>query len=260
MATIAENVGRDVSLGRIFELAIATIRHNPGVTIGLALLVGALPGLALTYASIRIPAEAISEFGAAFWGFIAFVLVAPMIVSALTQALLTRATVAESEGRRAGFVECVKAAMAVLAPLVGLSILYAVAMTLGFALLIVPGVIVMLAWSVAAPVLIEEQNGIIPAIRRSIELTRDARGKIFGLMVIIGVAALLANGAVELMAGGLDETNPAAVFGNPLYLFLSTLVGTVVSLFSGTTQASLYVELRDWKDGPADRQLAEIFG
>lgn len=226
---------------------------------GLALVVGAVPGVMLTYAATLVPAEQLDDLGPAFWGFLAWVLFAPMVVSSLTQAFLTRAAVAESEGRRASLAECVLAAISVLLPLVGLSILYALAMTIGFMLLIVPGVIVMLAWSVAAPALIEERAGISRAIRRSIELTRDSRGKILGLMLLVGVAAVLANGAVELIAGGTDETDPAAIFGNPVYLLLSTLVGTIVSLFSGTTQAALYVELRELKDGPASDRLEQIF-
>ena len=46
----------------------------------------------------------------------------------------------------------------VIIPLIGLSILVAIGVVLGFVFLIVPGVILYLTWSVAAPALVEERR------------------------------------------------------------------------------------------------------
>ena len=78
------------------------------------------------------------------------------------------------------------------------------------------------------------------------------------LLVAVGILAALATGAVEMMVG-LDEADPLASFGNPAYLLLSTLVGTVVSLISGTIQSAIYVELRDCKEGPRTAHLEQVF-
>jgi uncharacterized membrane protein len=259
VATIAETeIDRQMSAGRAIDLAFATIRHNPGVTLGLALLIGAIPGLLLAYASSLIPAPAMNEVGTAFWSVMALSIIGGMVISALTQAFLTRATVAQAEGRKASFGECIKAGLAMFAPLVGLAILYSLAFGFGLLLLIVPGVIVMVAWSVAGPALIEEGGGIFESIRRSNDLTRGARWKIFSLMIAVGLIASLVSGAVE-MTVGIDDSDPLATFSNPTYLLLSTLVGTIFSLISGTIQSAIYVELRDWKEGPATARLEEVF-
>ena len=181
-----------------------------------------------------------------------------MVVSALTQAFLTRATVAQSEGRKASLGESARAGLIVIIPLIGLALLTSVGITLGLVLLIVPGVMLMVAWSVATPVLVEERQGIIESIQRSNDLTRGSRSKIFLLLVVVGILAALATGAVEMMVG-LDEADPLASFGNPAYLLLSTLVGTVVSLISGTIQSAIYVELRDCKEGPRTAHLEQVF-
>lgn len=259
MATIAESrLGQDMSYGPVIDLAFATIRHNPGVTLGLALLVGAIPGLLVTFASSQVPADAMNAGSAAFWTITAASIIGGMVVSALTQAFLTRATVAQSEGRKASLGESARAGLIVIIPLIGLALLTSVGITLGLVLLIVPGVMLMVAWSVATPVLVEERQGIIESIQRSNDLTRGSRSKIFLLLVVVGILAALATGAVEMMVG-LDDSDPLASFGNPAYLLLSTLVGTVVSLISGTIQSAIYVELRDCKEGPRTAHLEQVF-
>ena len=247
-----------MSYGRVIDLAFATIRNNPGVTLGLALVVGAIPGLLVTYASSQFPADAMSAASAAFWAVFAVSIIGGMVVSALTQAFLTRATVAQSEGRMASLAESARAGLVVIIPLIGLAVLTSVGITLGLVLLIVPGVMLMVAWSVATPVLVEEQQGIIESIQRSNDLTRGSRSKIFILMIVVGILAAVATGAVEMMVG-LDDSDPLAGFGNPAYLLLSTLVGTLVSLISGTIQAAIYVELRECKDGPRTAHLEQVF-
>lgn len=247
-----------MSAGRVIDLAFATIRHNPGVTIGLALVIGAIPGLLLAYASSWIPAETTDGLGWAFWALLAASILASMVISALTQAFMTRATVAQSEGRRASFAECIASGLTLFVPLIGLAILYSAAMTFGLLLLIVPGLIIMVAWSVAAPVLVEERVGILESISRSSDLTSGARWKIFWVTAAVGIAASLANGAVE-MVFGVDEADQLAAFGDPVYLLITTVVGTIFSLVSGTVQSAFYVELREWKEGPRTNQLEQIF-
>ncbi|MDP9421941.1 MAG: hypothetical protein M3Q19_03755 [Pseudomonadota bacterium] len=143
-------------------------------------------------------------------------------------------------------------------PLVGLSLVTSVATTLGMLLLIIPGLMLMTAWSVAAPALIEERLGVIEAIERSNELTRGSRWKIFLLLFLVGMVTWVAGGVLEYFAG-VDEADAAAAFEDPTYLTASALVGTLTSLFAGTVQSAIYVELRNFKDGPASSHLEQIF-
>ena len=55
-------------------------------------------------------------------------------------------------------------------------------------------------------------------------------------------------------------SNPQAPFQSTGFIIISLIVGTLVNLFWGLVQASLYVELRDWKDGPATAKLEQVFG
>ena len=258
MATIADSEFAEMSAGRAINLAFATIRNNPGVTLGMALLVGAIPGLLVTFASTQFPEDAMVADRPAFWGMMALSIIGSMVISSLTQGFLTRATVAQAEGRKASLGECVQASVSVLLPLMALAIVTSVGIALGMVLLIVPGFMLMIAWSVATPAMVEERTGIFESIERSNDLTRGARWKIFSLMIAVGFLAWIASIAVDQLMG-VDTSDPAAAFRDQAYLLVSILVGTLSSLVTGTVQSAIYVELRNWKDGPVSAHLEQVF-
>lgn len=259
MATVIEsNTGDGLSLGRVFERALSTIKHNPAVTFLLALLFGAIPTLGSAYASAVVMGQS-DNFTTELVTVILFSLVLGTVISAFTQAVLTRAVVADAEGRRAGLAECIRAAMEVLLPLVALAILTSLAIGIGLALLIVPGLMMMISWYVSTPVLVEERTGIFAALQRSSDLTGGARWPIFGLFLVMSFTLVAQEWVVSLIGGDIDGSETATLFGNPAYLTASALLGTLFNLLWSTVQASLYVELRDWKDGPATQRLEQIF-
>lgn len=267
MATVAtDESDRRVSIGRIFSRAFGTIGSNPVATLGIAFLFGALPSLLLAYVAQTFQAESVDILGPA--GVIAiaiFSAVLAITLSMVTQGALVRATVAFSEGRKASFGESAMAGLGVALPLFLLGLGSALGMAVGFLLLIVPGVILYVMWSVAAPALVEEGLGPTEAFGRSSYLTDGARWKILGLTLVILVlywifsALVVALGA--MWYGGFTELTQVAEGRMPIgYLVVNGIAGTITSAVWGVIQTSLYVELRDWKDGPGSDALAEIFG
>lgn len=265
MATNAEvSPARGVSGGRVLERVFATVRHNPAPTIGLAFLFGAVPGLLITLMIRQVQTPELildPDFRMGFLALTFLSVVLGLIISALTQAALTRATVAESEGRKASMGESIAAGVRVLLPLIILSILLAVGVMIGFVFLIVPGVILYCMWAVAVPALVEERRGVFGSFGRSRELTRGARWKVFGILLVVLVVYWLLSAASGIfMVNSTDFTNPQAAFPMPIgFIIVSLIVGTLINLFWGMVLASLYVELRDWKDGPATQSLEQIF-
>lgn len=260
MATSAEAISdAEVSLGRVFQLALQTIRNNPVVTLLLAFLFGTIPTLLASYGWSRVTDDAASSGDAVVWGLFVVNMFMNLVISALTQAFQTRATVAEAEGRRAEFAECVRAGIAVLIPSAGVAILVSVLITFGYVMLVVPGLILGAIWSVAIPALVEERQGVFASMQRSRFLTRGARSKIFGLLLVLLVISILVMVLVETISGQWYSNSLAAPYRDPTYLLLSVIATTLMNLFWGAVQASLYVELRDWKDGPDADQLAKIF-
>lgn len=276
MATVAQVFeDRKMSMGRVFERAFATIMHNPVVTLGLAFLFGAIPSLLSTYVTNVFRGELtqaqlagnsanFSDFRYELIGITLFSWALGILIAALTQAVLTRATTAEADDRKAGFAECVAAALRVLAPLAVLMILLVIAVMVGLILLVVPGVILYVMWSVASPALVEEHTGVFGSFGRSRQLTKGARWKIFGLLLIVlATSWILEAVAAVTLIRMLGFNSMAAAAGGQLplgYTAVMLVVATLVNVFWGTVQASTYVELRQWKEGGSTEQLAEVFG
>lgn len=145
-----------------------------------------------------------------------------------------------------------------LLPLIALSILWAFGVMLGFVLLIVPGIILLMMWAVAVPALVVERQGVFSAFRRSAELTKGAKWKIFGLCLVLLVIYLLLSTAVSFVGLHAYTPTPQGAFSIS-NLVGGIVIGTVFNTLWGTIQPSLYVELRQWKEGDSADSLAKVF-
>jgi hypothetical protein len=255
---------RRMSVGRVFQRAFSAIAFNPAVVLGLALLVGALPGLIMSYFFFRIglgSPEAVRSGAIPGYGFAGAMFISSLItlaISALVQGALTRATVSANEGVRATFGQSLSAGFRVILPLVGLTILWALGVGIGFVLLLVPGIILLMMWAVAVPALVVERDGVFAAFRRSAELTKGSRWKIFGLSLVLLIIYWLLSIVVGLVGLGLYSPATAGDF-TVANMIGSIVVGTIFNMLWGTVQPSLYVELREAKEGRSLESLEQVF-
>jgi hypothetical protein len=123
----------------------------------------------------------------------------------------------------------------VVLPLIGLSILWDFAVAIGFILLVVPGLVLITIWSVAAQALVIERQGVLASFGRSRELVRGHGWQafsvilfVFGLDVAVGIVA-------DIIAAGLGDTGRTL-----LQWVLYVLVSPLTALIS----AVLYFSLR----------------
>ena len=84
--------------------------------------------------------------------------------------------------------------------MLGLSILTSLGTVIGFMLLIVPGVLLLVRWSLCVPVLIGEETGVFEAMARSWQETKGRFWPIFGVFVTIYAVALLAGAVFAMLA------------------------------------------------------------
>lgn len=265
MATASLNIDHSegFSVGRVFSRAFGTIGRNPLVTVGIAFLLGGLPSLGFNLIMRDYIAgestKSTPDMALGIGLTMAFVWLASMAIGVLVQAALTRATVADSDGRRATFGECFMAGARVILPLVGLIVLWTLGIGLGIVLLVIPGLILLLMWSVAVPSLVEERRGVFGAFARSRELTKGERWKILGVLVVLMVAF----GLLSVVLGFVGVSSikmtgqPGAVATTAT--LLSLIPSTLLSLAWGTMQGALFVELRNAKEGDSVEQLQDVF-
>jgi hypothetical protein len=139
--------------------------------------------------------------------------------------------------------------------LVGLAVLTAIALLVGFALFIVPGILLYLAWFVAGPALVLERGTPTQAWRRSVVLTAGHRGRLFGiavLTVLISTAAsVIVSSLVNAVVGasGVTAVVVAEVVG--------ALVSAVIQCWIACVVAIAYVDLRIRREGLAPALAAQ---
>ncbi|HKP79152.1 MAG TPA: hypothetical protein VJU34_08510 [Phenylobacterium sp.] len=252
-----------LDIARVISGTFSVLSRNI-VTFGiLALVLSGIPTAVISYLqATNIEANATFTWRPGYIQAVGFSGLAALITSAILQGALVYGTVQDMNGQRPSIAECVANGLRAFLPLIGLTILLAIAIVFGFILLIVPGIMMACAWCVAVPSLVADRSGVFGAFSRSAELTRGNRWRIFALFIVVWVIAIVIGaviGAVALalnFGGALDAISlarsPAQVIGN-------VISNTLSALISSTGVAVLYVELRRLREGAAPQWLAEIF-
>jgi hypothetical protein len=176
----------------------------------------------------------------------------------ILQCTIIYGTVNDLNERKVSIGESLSVGLRAFLPVLGLGILLGLAVALGFVLLIVPGIMLAVAWCVAIPAYVVERPGIMEAFGRSAELTRGNRWAIFGLFVIYFIAAIVIQLVVTMIGGvaGLAAGGSPPLISRVL---LMPLVQVVSTLVASTGAAVLYAELRRVREGVGVADLARIF-
>lgn len=173
-------------------------------------------------------------------------LVVQLVVTALTQAVVTYGTIMELQGSRPSTRACIATGVAQLGRVIGVTLVSSLAIFGAMLLLFVPGIIVSLMFYVAVPVTLAEGLGVDAALKRSRVLTFGYKGDIFLITLLAGGVAI----AQAYLYKGMSHD---AAF------IARELVSAVTMMFFAVTVAVTYVELRKAKDGIEPPALATAF-
>jgi hypothetical protein len=171
-----------------------------------------------------------------------------MVLSTFAEAIVVFAAFQDLRGRPVEAGESLNRGVARALPALGATFLVVVLMLGGLALCIVPGLMVLAAYSVVLPVCVVEGLGPLASLGRSAGLTKGHRWPILGIGVswmIMSVvveesiyAALPAAGPAELVKWGFD------VLGNSYFTVYSAI---------------LYHDLRAVREGIGIDEIAAVF-
>jgi hypothetical protein len=179
-----------------------------------------------------------------------------MICWAIANGAMTYGVVQGLRGRTMSIAQASAIAVRRFLPLIGVAILLALLFWLGFAFLIVPGLIVYSIYYVAAPACVAEQAGIGASLSRSRFLTKGHRLQIFGAAALIFIVWAIANIAI---------TRALVALAGPVTTALRAvqIVSYVVQAFFGAFNAVLvgvfYYQLRVAKEGIDLAKIASVF-
>jgi hypothetical protein len=272
---------RPFDLGRVLGRAFAIVVRGfvPGFLVVMSIgLVSTIINVALTAAFMGV---LLSGTGAERSNSPATLI--PAIVSligfALQYAAATCVTTRIADGLVSGEGRSIGALFAWtfprLFPVAVTGFFYLIAYMIGLFLLVIPAIFVRLFFIVAGPARAVERITWVEAFGRSASLTENHRAAIFGTQFLWGViltvmfyAALIAVGlsfaGVGMALPGMGTPQDAS-YGlmSILVLFVMSLlfaaVFVVLMLLNAALPASVYVELRDLKEGGGAREIEQVF-
>ena len=182
-----EATANRIEPGRVIGEAFQTYRDHAGALLGGAVIViglaAVINGLFATTGSLALVAVGVLV------SIVAGVLYAGYVVKLVQDV---------RDGRRDFSVgELFSAAAPYIGTLFLNGLLAGIAITIGFVLIIVPGLILITIWSVIAPSIVVEDRGVIEAFGRSRELVRGNGWNVFGAIVLAFLIVI----AVSIVAG-----------------------------------------------------------
>ena len=175
------------------------------------------------------------------------VAIAFWVLAILYQGFVVELVSADESNRRATSGELLQAVTPLLGTLLVISILFAIALIIGFILIIIPGLILLTIWSVTVPVAVLEQRGVFGSFSRSRELVRGNGWNVFGVIVIVWLVAIALNILATIVAAPLGHV------GRDIVQWAVTVVIAPVVALSATV---LYFELRRAHSQPAPEPVA----
>lgn len=246
--------GHEFTLGAVFTRAIEIVSKQWPLAIGLSLVVGAL-NAATTGLFIETLAADSENYSLAMLSFLG-----PMAVSIFGVALLAALLTPRAVGHAFDDPNAVDGSAASLGgqlpAIFAAALMVTIATTVGYMFLLIPGIIMSIAWIATTPSIVVERMGAIEGMERSRDLTRGFRWPIFGVFVVIGLGQLLLGGLYYLLPGTDVNADPLGMFGMTLVDLVS---GTISALIWAPMAIALYIELRLAKEGAPQSRYVEIF-
>ncbi len=235
-------------LGRSFSILFQNI-----VPFGVIALLFTLPSSLIFLASgtqlvtpTGVPADG-------FAGVIALVMVVQLVSYTVATGSLVYGTFQALRGRRPGLGACLGRGFRLILPVIGVMIVYWIAMMVGFVLLIIPGFIVLIMFWLALPAAVVERPGVFASLSRSRALTKGSRWRILGLILVVGIIVGVVSAIVSFGVG----------FENPGEIGVGSILNLIVSAFTtamwAIASAVAYHDLRVAKEGLNIEDLAAVF-
>ncbi|HWP26335.1 MAG TPA: hypothetical protein VNL39_08340 [Xanthobacteraceae bacterium] len=235
----------DFRVGRVFDRTTAIYSRN-FLPFSLVALISSLPPLLLgARAGDPTPMMAQSMLS----GLVIVLL--SVAFALLSQAILVYAAFQDMRGRAVNLSESINVALVRFLPILGLAIINAFGIGIGLMLFIIPGLILLTMWFVGVPACMVEQLGPWQSLKRSSQLTKGHRWKLFGAILLVYLAAAIISQVITLVF--------TAVAGFFIGLVATLAWNTVWGAFFATFVVVTYYELRSAKEGVDVEQIAAVF-
>ena len=235
-------------IGRVLQRTFGAIGRNFPLFFGLSLVLAGGPSLVAQFA------EEADDLGVrVLVGLVGWLI--SVLTTLVLQAGLVHGTVADLNGRRTTLSASLAVGGRTFLPVLGISILLVLGVFVGYALLVVPGVFLMVIWIVVVPAEVIERRGVFASFGRSRDLTRGHRWRVLGLLLIYFVLWVVIATVSTAIQAGIDGPEGQGLAGLVVFPLLTALSAMVAAVGAAAT----YVELRQAKEGVGAEDLAAVF-
>ncbi len=212
-----------VVISRIWDI----YRDNAAVLIAAAVAL-----FAVQFAALLLLSGASVAVGILFW-----------VLSVLYQGMVVELVQGVQSGRRAhSVIELMRSVEPVLLQLMAVSLLFGLGVAVGFVLLIIPGLYLLVMWSVVAPVTVLERPGVFAAFARSRELVRGNGWPVLQVIIAIAVTVFVVAFAAGLASSALGSLGGA---------LLQWAVTAAIAPVSALSASVIYFALQGRLTAPA---------
>lgn len=240
-----------ISIGAVVKRSFSVFFAN-FLSFGVLALVFQLPGLVYNLMTFE---QSLNEIEPSFGVGEIIVLILSIVLSYVLMGALVYGTVSYLRGRPAGLGEIVSRGLAAFFPVLVIAIAASLLMAIGFALLIVPGILVVVVFAVTVPAYVVEKPGIVGSFKRSMALTKGNRWRVLGILLVLIVIFTL----LGLVAGTLAGVAAFLGSGLSLVLIVNYVVSALLSAVLAVSVAVLYHDLRIAKEGVSTEEIAAVF-
>lgn len=187
---------RPLTTGELLDRTFSLYRSHFALFVGIIALPHLLVlGLRLVSVGFVFAGGASAVLGAVLW--IPVFLVAYLIAAAASQAATIVAVSQVHLERPTSVMDSYARVKGRILPVIGIMIGVGIAVGIGFILLIVPGVILALMWSLTVPVAVLENKGMSESVSRSAELAKGDWGRIFVVYLLILILSIAVSAVIE---------------------------------------------------------------
>ncbi len=240
------------TIGKVISTSLAVLIRN-FVPFAIIAAIISVPYMIVerNFAVDPVALQAMIKQGQLPWTNVAVYLAVIVATSSLTSAALVYGTFQDLRGQRATIGDSLTRGFSALVPVLLAAIAYTILYLIGFVLLIIPSIIVVVALWVYVPAIIVEKKGVGAAFTRSRELTKGRRWSIFGLLIVVGVAAFLVSWLTAFIF--------VLIVGHSGADYAGDVARILIGAFSAVLVAVGYYYLRADKEGVAIGDIAKVF-
>jgi len=236
-----QSIRRELSLGDVISKTFELYRRDFTKYFVLFAVVGVIIGIVTTLARQAFPLptlpsnptpQQVSNWFPSFLGalvlLIALISIVTVVFSPIAQGTAIKLASEQIEKGHAEIGTSVRFAVSKLLWIWALSIVVGVIVILGFIALIVPGIILAIMFSLAFPVLLIENKGVLESMGRSRELVSHRWLKTFATFLVLAIVNIVASAIVSAISGLLGVVGPIvngflSAFYQPLFPILLTV-------------------------------------